>query len=456
MGIAAKARGSGEVARSVRPAYGRSMEHSRNPAAGWRPLLEGEAAAQAEAAIADIATVLLEPPPEREGDGAEDEERVRRADDASLSGGLAGEGLFLCYLGQARGDAATEEVGTSRIDAAIDLLVSQPMGAGLYSGFSGIAWVVAHLAPPDDEVEEDANDDIDELLLDHVQSSPWLGDYDLVSGLVGLGVYALERWPRERARGLLEGLVARLDELAEPGEGGLTWHTAPELLPEWQRKAAPEGYYNLGLAHGVAGVVGLLGAAAGLGALSPRGRELLEGAVGWLLERRQPAPADARWDSWYRPGVDAQPARSAWCYGDPGVAAAVHLAGVGAGRDDWRRAAREALVGVAERPVDRCGVRDAGLCHGAAGLAHVLNRAYQATGDATIGDAARAWFGRLFEMRFSQPGVAGFPSYYPTSSGEPRWIDDAGLLTGATGVGLALLAATSDQRPAWDRFMLLS
>jgi hypothetical protein len=36
------------------------------------------------------------------------------------------------------------------------------------------------------------------------------------------------------------------------------------------------------------------------------------------------------------------------------------------------------------------------------------------------------------------------------------WIADPGLLTGASGIALALLAATTDMEPAWDRMLLVA
>jgi hypothetical protein len=290
---------------------------------------------------------------------------------------------------------------------------------------------------------------------EHLALSPWPGDYDLISGLVGFGVYALDRLPRPLAAACLERVVERLDELAQRDGDRVSWHTPARLLPEWQRKIAPGGYHNLGLAHGMAGVVGLLGAAAGAGALAPAGHRLLAGVVDWLLERRLPAGAGAWWDSWLVAGVEPKPARSAWCYGDPGVAAALLAAGRGCAREDWCAAALAAMVGVADRPADKSGIVDAGLCHGAAGLAHIFNRFYQATGDERMGAAARRWFAHLLAMRRDE-GVAGFPAYHPVPDEQPRWVAEAGVLTGAAGVGLALLAATTGSAPTWDRFLLLS
>jgi len=105
--------------------------------------------------------------------------------------------------------------------------------------------------------------------------------------------------------------------------------------------------------------------------------------------------------------------------------------------------------GLAER-----GVVDAGLRHGVAGRAHLLNRLFQATGEEPFADAARAGFGRLLEMRRPGEGIGGFRAQAPGADGRPVWADDPGLLNGSAGIGLALLAAVSAVEPAWDRLLL--
>jgi lantibiotic modifying enzyme len=92
---------------------------------------------------------------------------------------------------------------------------------------------------------------------------------------------------------------------------------------------------------------------------------------------------------------------------------------------------------------------DSGLCHGIAGIAHLFNRLYQASGDARLGDAARRWFRRLIDLRYTRPGLAGF-----WSASSPAESGDATFLTGVTGVGLALLGAATSIEPEWDRVLL--
>jgi hypothetical protein len=175
--------------------------------------------------------------------------------------------------------------------------------------------------------------------------------------------------------------------------------------------------------------------------------------VSWLLEQRLPQEGPVRFAYWLAPAELPSPARSAWCYGDPGVAAALLSAARCLGESAWEEEALELAVRAARRPVEECGVTDAGLCHGAAGLGHIFNRLYQSTGHAELASAARFWLARALELRRPGHGVAGF---VPDTAGEDprRW--DAGFLMGAAGIALALAAASSEAEPTWDRLMLLS
>ena len=101
-------------------------------------------------------------------------------------------------------------------------------------------------------------------------------------------------------------------------------------------------------------------------------------------------------------------------------------------------------------------VRDAGLCHGAAGVGHLFNRMFQATGEERLAEAARLWFERTFTFQAPGEPIAGFRAWEVGIEGNPGWRPDAGFLEGAAGVGLALLGAVSGVEPAWDRVLLVS
>jgi hypothetical protein len=411
----------------------------------WLPLLEGPLAAEALEAVHQIAAALPAAGSTASNRGA------------SLAGGQTGQALFHAYLALHEDDESEANRAAELLDSAAELLAEVPMDMSLYTGFAGVAWVIEHLRGRLFESDdEDPNLEIDEALLAPLGRSPWTGDYDLITGLVGLGVYGLERLPRPTGAAALERVVDRLAELARTFPEGTAWFTPPEDLPPWQREIHPNGYYNLGVAHGIPAVVALLAGAAAAGVAADRARPLLDEAVRWLFAHRLEPGAGSCFGTSFFPGEPMTPSRLAWCYGDPGVAAALLAAARAVGRPDWEREAVAIGLAAAARPAEGAMVRDAGLCHGAAGIAHLFNRMFQTTGEEGLAEGARFWFRQALELRQPGEGIAGFRSWKMDPGGQPYWMTDLGLLEGAVGIGLALLAATSPVEPAWDRIFLVS
>jgi len=425
---------------------------------GWQPLFEGEAAAEVRQTIEEIAAALAISV--AEDDSFEEDRRV-----ASLARGSAGHALFFDYAAQAF-DRNKRYASLARdcVDQAVEAVSAKPMGYGLYSGFAGIAWVAEHLQRRGDsgdaaagaeagEGEGDLNKEIDDALLDLLTQRLWHETYDLIGGLVGLGVYALERLPRPSAAACLAAIVDHLAELAESGASGVTWFTPPELLGPWARSVNPSGHYNLGVAHGVPGILTLLAAACRAGIREEQAASLLEGGVRWLLAQQHRSGGISCFSDAVGPGLTPVPSRLAWCYGDAGVAAALLAAARLADRPAWELDALAIARRAAERPAVQSGVQDAGLCHGAMGLAHLFNRIYQATGEGLFAEAALFWYRKGLALRRPGQGVAGF-SAWDVKNKEPAWSAETGFLTGAAGIGLALLAAVSPYKPEWDRVLL--
>ena len=140
------------------------------------------------------------------------------------------------------------------------------------------------------------------------------------------------------------------------------------------------------------------------------------------------------------------------------MAAALLAAARAVGKPDWEREALDVALAATTRPDATSGIRDAGLCHGAAGLAHLFNRMYQTTGEERLAEAARFWFQRALDLRLPGQGVGGFRSWGTIGEGinDLGWRDEPGFLEGSSGVGLALLGAVSEVEPAWDRVLAIS
>jgi hypothetical protein len=354
--------------------------------------------------------------------------------DHSLATGAAGLALTFAHLAHVLGDPRDAQAAERYLDLAIGQASAYPRAAGLSlgAGLTGVGWVEAHLDRLSGAIPAQ-DSDVDAVLLELLSGRRWPGPWELLTGLVGFGVYALERTGPHAA----ECLSLVLDHLADAGGTHQQWVTDATVLFGQDHGGRPARYVDLGPAHGVAGLVSMCSAAADAGAT--QALPLLSAATDWLLVHELSPEHPTRFPAMVSPGERPIGSRLAWCYGDAGVAAAL----VGAAR--WLKApmvndgAARAVAATANRPFGTSGITDLGLCHGTAGVVHVLHRLATATADEAATRSARRWARRLLH---SAAGGA-LP-------------ETVGFLEGQAGVVLALLAAATPVEPSWDRTLLLS
>lgn len=412
---------------------------------GWQPILSEPLRGQAQQAVIDLCAEL-------------GTTRAEARQDPEL---LSEYALLHAYLGVAWNSAEHAAKATALLEQSIESLADTAIAPSLYGGFTGVAWIAEHLQhPPLGESAsadgEDPNEEIDSALIGYLETPVWKQTYDLISGLVGFGVYALERLPRRSAETCLTRILDHLAAMATWDNGEAAWWTPIELIPSIARAQLTSGHYNLGVAHGIPGVIGFLAQVKAAGFLQDRVTPLISGAVGWLLKQRLPTSSDSVFPTTAGHPEAGRPSRAAWCYGDPGIALALLSAARSCGESDWEEEALAIGRKAARREPQTCGVNDAGLCHGASGLAHVFNRLFQATGEHRFLEAAQFWFGQALQMRKSGAGIAGFAPWYPKGSDPDLWRTTRGFLMGGSGIALALLAAITDLEPRWDRLLLAS
>lgn len=407
--------------------------------ASWRPILSGHARDRALNAVAALKARSA-------ATGRADRE------DASLSGGTSGLAVFHAQLAHATGDDEARARADACLDDAIEVLSTAPLGASLYAGFTGVAWAAQLVGDLLHREDDDRNEAIDDALcglLDRID--PNEASYDLIHGLTGLGVYALERAPRPTAERCVSQLVHYLATRAREDDHGTYWWTGPSLLLGRNRTQYPAGGVDLGVAHGIAGVLPFLAGARAAGIRTATADALLDGAVRWLAAHALDTGAGPTIPYFIADGSAPRPARSAWCYGDPGAAAALLVAAREARRPDWTEFATRLAIAAAQRPAGASGVVDAGFCHGSAGLAHLFNRLHQMTGEPTLEAAALFWLERTLEWceRVEDEAAPGAGPDAAPWNGE-------GVLEGAAGVALVLLAAGTAVEPVWDRMFAVS
>lgn len=401
------------------------------------PLVTGAMADDVRAVVGEIATALRDPAvlDVDPGLGSSDVGR-----------GSSGIAILYAELHAESGEQADADTALAFLDRALEKAADENPTALLYPGTVGVGWTLAYLEGTLVDPDPDDND-VDALVAQALAASTWPSP-DLIRGVVGTGVYLLER---ERPA---DAVVRRLEAMAEEKPDGVTWFVPPEICLPDRRAMFPQGYYDVGMAHGQAGMVALLAHLAKAG--TDGAEQLLQRSVDWLLAQRLPDDAGSRYpglvDATGRPPSGT---RLAWCYGDPGVAVAL-LAAADALKDDaLRDEALDLALSCAARGEHESGIVDAPLCHGSVGLAHVFHRLYRGLGDERLADAARHWVERTLAWRHPGEPVGGYGSMRPPDEGEGlEYQPSGGFLEGAAGVGLALLAAVSEHAPDWDLLLL--
>ncbi|MFI1966132.1 lanthionine synthetase C family protein [Streptomyces pathocidini] len=300
--------------------------------------------------------------------------------------------------------------------------------------------------------------------------------YDLINGLSGTARLLLDAAadPAETGPEVVAALtesLRHLVRLTEPvavdGRTVPGWWVPAELqVSDRDRRAYPRGDFNLGMAHGISGPLAVLCSALERGREVAGQREAVHRIADWLLGWTLRDAAGPYWPA--RAGWDDELAqrrprelftRTAWCYGTPGVAAALHRAGTVLVQPHWRAAAVRALRAALARDETMWAIEGPTVCHGYAGLLRIVARVAEESGDPELLAGCdrltakvlacadeEAPFGFRHLMRF--PAAARSPVPH-------RALDVAGLLEGAAGVALALLPATGGPLP-WDRCLGLA
>lgn len=392
-------------------------------------------------------------------------ERLRRQELPQLGPGLASgwsgmavlfEHADRCQPDEGWAEAARDSLGRAARDAAAD---PRRLPPGLAAGWAGVALASAYLSRGGQRYQGWRREIGPHL--EHAARAAaaavrarrdgWaFADFDHIAGLAGV-VAGLAEADCPEALGLVTGSLVEgtLRESSRP-----PWSTAPDQVPETFGARYPGGLVNLGMAHGLAGVVAALAVAARAGAGRDDVGRALEVAAGVLagaartddglvtLPHVLPLGSGARRDG---------AARTAWCYGPAGAARALALAGAVLHSPAYARLATELFAGSLAQPAHVSQLGTPSFCHGVAGVLQVAARMATETSDTRVAALVPQLCERLLDG-FERDSLFGFRALGPRGDRA----DVAGLLDGAAGVGLVLLSVAHRTEPGWDRAFLLS
>jgi len=387
-------------------------------------------------------------------------------DPSHVAQGDAGLALVCAHLDRCSVSAGWDGIAHDLLVAAAAAAERRPLRPGLFSGLSGLGFVALQLARDGARYARLA-DAIDAALIPQASALAEsvrrddrglaFGRFDAISGLAGIGAYLLARRERPPVTAALERVLAALVALVVDGDRAAPrWRTPAELIgDEGVAARYPHGVLNCGLAHGIPGPLAVMALALSDGVEVPGLRDATAAAAAWLTAHRSDDKWGPNWPSMValleRSSWPGESGRAAWCYGSPGVARALWLAGTALGDEAVARLAVEAMQAVHRRPVSVRQIDAPTFCHGIAGLLQITLRFAADTGLPAFAQAAEELTDQIMEQ-YEPASVLGFRNLEP---GGNR-VDHLGLLDGAPGVALVLLAAATDVEPSWDRLFLLA
>lgn len=368
----------------------------------------------------------------------------------SLLRGLSGDVLCGWYLRKLDGDL----VAADRLDEAVERLQNSAETVqghpDMSDGITGMAWLFELLlAEQDDPYIPGFNRTVDQFLTRLVAEDCWNGELEYVMGLSGIGAYAARRWRQSGDQSLYRQVIEAYERNAEWQGNLCTWATPAKSVFQLDTgdPETTEGVqYNLGLAHGVPGMIAALLPAVDSPELGAKARPLVIGACDWLrLQAQDPAYHGSYFSTLANvPGKS----RLGWCYGDLPIALTLLRVGKQLNRRDYVDFAHRVAEHAAGRDAEDGIVWDAGLCHGGAGLCLMFLLLDRLEPRAVYRKAAEYWF-RDVMARYERDGVAGFDAFRTDEETMEHYQEPAtGFLSGYGGVALCLTVAAGLE-PDW-------
>jgi class I lanthipeptide synthase len=256
----------------------------------------------------------------------------------------------------------------------------------------------------------------------------------------------------DRSVDLVRGIAGVVLALAGDDSGAEACRVAHahllDVVDELRRRlragelSGPEEALNLGVSHGIGGVLAAL-----LSAPDRDARTLaaIHALTEILLDDVIATPHGPAW-----PNMRAShtPSRAAWCYGAPGLACVMLEAAAVLDEASIAETAVQSVERIAAIDFAAWQCVDYGICHGVAGLALCVTScsAY------TKGESLRAFAASLVDRLvagFDERLPYGYRSVMPLAT--IKLADDPGLLSGSAGIALTLLTLAGCADASWTR-----
>lgn len=371
----------------------------------------------------------------------------------SLATGGIGLALTAGYLNKTYPNNNWDYVAHEYIKSYSQIISKHYMGVSLFSGLTGIAFTASILSGEEKRYTKfikGINSHIFSRVVGlskkiSLNNKNIIPEYlDLVSGAVGIISYLLYTNKRKQLSLLLNPIIERIL---------LNKDLSCFYFTKSIKNIESDKYIDLGMAHGITGMLSLLSLCS-INSVQEDGiLDSIEIIADWLINNKITDGYGINWP--YKIGLHNKegqyntPSRTAWCYGNPGVAMAMQVAGIATNKNRYKKISKKIMIDAYNKPREINRINSPTFCHGISGLLQISLRLYQLTNQEIYKQQSKRMVKEL-SINFNKKYKFGFRDF------NSKYEENPGILNGSSGILLSLLTATSSSAPSWDRMFLLS
>jgi len=366
---------------------------------------------------------------------------ISKENNLGLYTGLSGMNIFHAHYSK------NNDTIIQNIEKCINIISSGNVLHTFCSGVSGFLWSLKHLisidvlSKNDVELFNQLNPFLNKKMVEDLNNDNW----DFLHGALGVANYFLEDLNINTIK-YIEYLIKDIERKSIKDKNGYKLSSFVFDNEKNYRKV-----FNLSLSHGMASIISFLSKAYSLGIY--KNKWLLNGIIEFYINNMNDLQ---KYNSYFSNTISEDDelctSRLAWCYGDLGIGISLYEAAVNLGNKALEELSISLFMHSAKRNnLADNSVKDAGICHGTAGISLIFNRMYKNTQIIEFKEAADYWLIETLKMARFNDGLAGFKAFH----GEDGWINEYSLLEGISGIGLVLLSSLSKEDLFWDECLLI-
>lgn len=370
--------------------------------------------------------------------------------------GLTGLALFHFYYSRFTNNDDSSEIGIEIITECFEKINHNYDFPTYCSGIAGFGWVLEHLYTENfiDFNNDEVLSDLDSYLFEKQLIDSSTGHFDFLHGSIGYGYYFLARYENTSSKELkkryttyLLKLISSIKEFALESENKIKWESI--LSMETQIRG-----YNFSLSHGIPSIINFLSRLYHFSDFKSVVHPLLTKSISYILYHKNKNQYSIFPNFECEPEDRNQHSRLAWCYGDLGIGITLFQTSKLLQDQDLKEAALDILKHSAQRVQEEDTlVKDAGICHGAFGIAKIFNRIHKETNIPLFKEATEHWLNEGLKMSFHEDGYAGYKKWV---GGKGIWEKEISLLEGISGIGLVIIDYLTESKFNWDKCLMIS